>query len=139
MLARLRRDQFGGDADLVAGAAHRSLDQIGGIDLARDQPGADALILEREGRVPLQHPIERLQRQRADQILGQAVGKIFVGAVAEIGERQYADDRGPVLRRLVGLLPQAAAAGAGRLPGPDLDRLVDVLEAVRSRRRPGWR
>ena len=132
LLAGLRRDQLGGDADLGSGAPHRTLDQIGGVDLPRDQAGADVVALEGEGRVAAQHAIEGLQRQRVDQILGQAVGEIFVLGVAEIGEGQHADDRGPVLLREGGCLLQRGRkrrCALGR-PGPDADRILDVLEAV---------
>ena len=121
---------------LLDGAADRTLDQIGGVDLARDQARADILALERERRGPAQHPVERLQRQRVDQVLGQPVGKIFVRAFAQIGERQHADDRGPVVRRQAvdggGAARQGAVVGAFGLPGPDMDRLLDILEPVRT-------
>jgi hypothetical protein len=78
-----------------------------------------------------------LQRQRVDQILGKTVGKIFVGALAQIRERQHADNRRPILGRKVadrcfgrGFGHEAAGISARGLPVPDLDRLVDVLEPV---------
>jgi hypothetical protein len=74
-----------------------------------------------------------------DQVLGQPVGKILFRAFAQIGERQHADDRGPILRRKIGARRFArrfrrrpARVGAGGLPGPDLDRVLDILEAVRA-------
>ena len=91
--------------------------------------------MKREGRASAQHAIERLQRQRVDQVLGQPVGKIFVGAVAEIGERQHAHDGRPVLAPAGSELSSEFATAcirSGRLPGPDLDRLVDILEPVRA-------
>ncbi|MGY3426828.1 hypothetical protein ACVWZW_007332 [Bradyrhizobium sp. F1.13.4] len=67
-----------------------------------------------------------------DQILGQAVGEILVLCVAEIGERQHADDRGAILLREGGCLPQRGRKRRCTLrrPGPDPDRILDVLEAV---------
>src|SRR5271165_469088 len=67
-----------------------------------------------------------------DQVLRQTVGEIFIAAVAEIGERQNAHDGEPVLRRQAGDALRLAAAriGAGRLPGPDVDGIGDVLETV---------
>ena len=105
LLAVLGDDQFGRDADLVARATHRASDQICRVDLARDQARADAFALEGEGRVPAQHAIERLQRQREDQIFRQAIGKILVRAAAEIIEGKHADNRGSVLRGQVRTVP----------------------------------
>ncbi len=133
MLAALGSDQFGGDANLGSGTPHRSLDQIGGVDFACDQARTHVLALEREGRIAAQHPKEGLQRQRVDKVLGQSVGKILVGAVAEVGKRQHAHDRGSVLGRQVRCaanLRAGALLGLRRFPGPDMDRLGDVLEPV---------
>ena len=109
---------------LLAGTPHRALDQVGRVDLARDQPRAQILALERESRIPAQHPIERLQRQRVDQVLGQAVGKIFVGAVAEIGEGKHAHDRGSILRRQVRRALAAPWRAASGPPGSQVQTLT---------------
>ena len=67
-----------------------------------------------------------------DQVLGESVGKILVGAVAEIGEGKYPDDCVPILRRQVGSAPRLPGAGIGPawLPRPNVDRFLDVLETV---------
>jgi hypothetical protein len=73
-----------------------------------------------------------LQGKRVDQVLGESVSKIFVGAVTEIGEGKHSHDRGSILSRQVrgvpGLTP--VAVGAAWLPSPDIDRLFDVLQTV---------
>src|SRR4051794_15885205 len=57
--------------------------------------------------------------------------KIFVGAVAEIGEREDSHDRGSIPRRQAERVRRRrdVKVGAARLPGPDIYRLDDVLEA----------
>ena len=102
LFAGLGRDQLGGDADLVGGASHRALDQVARVDLARDQARAHIPALVGEGRIAAQHPIERLQRKRVDQVLGQPVGKILLRAFAEVRKRQHADDRRAILGRKIG-------------------------------------
>ncbi|MFK4535663.1 hypothetical protein ABIA00_003846 [Bradyrhizobium ottawaense] len=97
-----------------------------------DQAGAGVPALEGEGRVAAQHAIEGLQRKCVDQILGEAVGEILVLGIAEIGERQHADDRGAVLLREGGRLPELGGERRCTLgrPGPDPDCILDVLEAM---------
>ena len=64
-----------------------------GSDMSRQSPARSAarsaLALERERRISAQDPVKRLQRQRVDQVLGESVGKIFVGTVTEIGEGKH--------------------------------------------------
>src|SRR6516162_5731546 len=132
LLAVFRCDQLGGDAYLRPRAPDRTLDQIGRNDLARDQARAQGFALERERRASAEHAIEGLQRKRMDQVLGKAVGKIFIGVAAEVDEGQNPDDCGSILRRQDrGLAaPLVVCIRPGRFPGEDVDRVPDVLETV---------
>ncbi|MBA7648072.1 hypothetical protein ES703_55852 [subsurface metagenome] len=125
--AILGRDQLGYDAHLRSGTPHRALDQIGCVDLACDQARAQLPALEGKGRAAAQHPVERLQRQRVDQVFRQPIREIIIRFVGKIDERQYADNGGLVLRRQIGEVRPGGSIG---LPGPDVDGLADVFQVL---------
>jgi len=132
LLAFFGRYQLRGDANLGTGAPYRTLDKIGCVNLACDQPCAQVFALERERRIPAENPKERLQRERVNQVFRESVGKILIRAVAEIDERKHTDDRRSILRRQSRLVLRrlVAALRSGWFPGPDINRLGDVLEAM---------
>jgi len=92
-----RIDQLRGDALASASLAHRAFEHITHAELASDLLHVDCLALVREARIAGDDEEPADARERGDDLIDHAVGKIFLLRVtAHIGEGQHRD------RRLIG-------------------------------------
>ncbi len=95
-------DQLDVDPHFLAGTLDAAFDDIAHAELAADLARVDLLALVGKGGVAGDHHAALDPRQVGGQIVGDAVGEIFLlRIVAEIGERQH--DHGQPRRR-IGLL-----------------------------------
>ena len=101
MRSTCRLDQLGGDAHPRAGLAHAALEQIRGAELLPDGAQVFVLPLEGERRGAADHPQAVHLRQRVEDLLGDAVGEVFLLLVgAEVDEGEHGDGGGgPFARR----------------------------------------
>ena len=88
-----------GDAHAVAALAHAALDHIADAELLGDLLHVDGLALVDERRVARDHEEPAQLRQRGDDVLADAVGKILLLRIAaHVDEGKHGDGR-PVGRR----------------------------------------
>ena len=135
-------DQLGGDAHAIAALAHAALQHVTHAEFARDALYVDRLALVGERRIARDDEEPAQLRQTGDDVLGNAVGEIFLLRVAaHVGERQYGDRWSIGSSRLrswrrprhfdrdrCGVLDEGDAVDADR-PRDVLDRLLaHVLE-----------
>ena len=104
MAAGRRVDQLRGQADASAGFADAAFQNVADTQFAAGLNHIDMTALINKGRVAGDHEHPAEFRQRGDQILGHAVGEIFLlGIAAQIGERQDRDGglvrQGEAIRR----------------------------------------
>ena len=86
-------DQLGGDLNLAAGPPHAAFEDIADAELAADLPDIDRLALVGKGGGAGDDKAVRNKREVGGQIVGDAVGEIFLlRVVRQIRERQD-DDR----------------------------------------------
>lgn len=77
-----------------AGSAHASFEHVTDAELAGDLFGAEALVLVDETGIAPDHPKPPEPRQRGDDVLGDAVGKVRLFlVVADIGKWQDRNGR----------------------------------------------
>ena len=94
VLAGLGLDQLAGDPDAFACGAHAALEHVAHAELARDLPHVDRAALVDEARIAGDDEQPAQPRERRDDVLGDAVGKvILLGIAPEVGERQNRDRR----------------------------------------------
>ena len=122
-----RFDQLGRDADSIPGLAHAAFKHVPDIKFASDLAHIHRATLVDKRRIARDHPQTREFRQRGDDVLDQAVGKVVLLRIAgHVRKRQYCD------RRHGGLAdPDRRTGYCGGLhlpPAPDAHRLVDILE-----------
>jgi hypothetical protein len=116
MRAGRRLDQLTGDAQPVVGLARASFEDVSHAELAADLPYVDRAALVGEGRIARDDEQSRKARERRDDVLDHAVGKVVVQVAAEILERQDGD-RGLIRQGRqgrLGDLADEAVALAGR-------------------------
>ena len=95
LLARVGASEPGRDAHNVAGLAHTSLDQMRHAEFLPDLLRGRILAFEGKRRGPRGDMQPGNFLQHSQQLLTDAVGKIFAPlVVAEIGERQHGDGLG---------------------------------------------
>jgi hypothetical protein len=81
-----------GDAQAVAGLAHAAFQDRADLKLAADLGDALAGRLVLHDRGARDHGQIMKPRQLGDQLLGHAVGEVFIlGIGADVGERQHRD------------------------------------------------
>src|SRR5258706_2482904 len=120
-------DELRGDADATTGLAHAPFEQVADLEVPRDLRCVDKLALEREGRVARGNPQRRNLAQVRDDVLGDAVGEVFLfGVAAHVGERQNADR---YAARTSGL-DLLALDTSGRMHGEHTHGTLDVLHGV---------
>jgi hypothetical protein len=97
-----RVDDLSADADAVRIATHAAFDDIAHPQVLSDCPNIDRVALVGKGRMPCDHDKARDPRQIGDEILCQAVAKVFLLRItAHVGEGQHGNRRpwlGLVLR-----------------------------------------
>ena len=87
-----RVDELRRDAYSIARPAHTPFNHVGDAKLPADFRNLYLLTLERECRRACRHPQAGHPRDDVEQLLADAIGKIFVVLVAaEIGKRQHAN------------------------------------------------
>ena len=92
-------DELGGDADVVAVLAHAAFDDVADAELLADLLVVDGFLLVDERGIPRDHIEPAQLRQRGDDVLADAFGKIFLLLLAgQVGKRQHRD-RGAIERR----------------------------------------
>ncbi len=92
-------DELGRDADVVAVLAHAAFDDVADAELFADLLVVDGFLLVDERGIPRDHIEPAQLRQRGDDVLADAFGKIFLLRLAgEIGKRQHRN-RGAIERR----------------------------------------
>src|SRR5215813_3585927 len=104
-------DQLAGDSNLVGGFAHAALEHVAHAQFVRDLADVDRLTLVGKGRIAGDDEEPALAGQSGDDVLGEAVGEIFLlGIAADVLKRQHSD------RRLVGERQRrrTGSAGVGR-------------------------
>ena len=105
-------DELGGDPDPAAGLAHAPFEHMAHAEALADLADVDVLALERESRIAGDDEELRELRQRGDDVLGNAVGEIFLfGIPAHVGEGQHGDRR-------MGGLDRRGRGGQRRAPRP---------------------
>ena len=111
LFARVSLGEAGRDAHDVAGLAHAPFDQMCYAEFCSDLLRGRILAFERKSRGPRGDMQSGNFLQHGQQLLTDAVGKIFASlVVAEIGEREHGDGLG-VGRRLVSLGKAAVRRG----------------------------
>ena len=106
-------DELGGDADLIAGAAHAALENRPGAKLAADLRDALAAALVADDRGPGDDAQLGDLGEPGDHLLGDAVGEpLVLGVGADVGERQHRE-----ATRVQGGAPPPRASGVGLLGG----------------------
>ena len=88
-----------GDAHAVAALAHAALDHIADAELLGDLLHMDGLALVDERRVARDHEEPAQLGQRGDDVLADAVGKIFLLRIAAHVDEGKHGDGGPVGQR----------------------------------------
>src|SRR3954447_22635902 len=92
-------DKLGRDADVVAVLAHAALDDVADAEILADLLVMDGFTAVDERGIARNHIKPAQLRQRGDDVLADAFGKIFLlRLTGEIDERQDRD-RGTVERR----------------------------------------
>ncbi len=89
-------DQLRGNAHTITALAHAALQHVAHAQFAGDALNVDRLALVGERRIARDDEEPAQLRQTSDDVLGNAVGEIFLlGVATHIGERQHGD-RGPI-------------------------------------------
>ena len=84
--------ELGGDPNVPAGFPYAAVQHVVCAKLAADVLNPDRLPLEDEARVAGDHRERAPGAQRADQVLGQAVGEVLlIGIAAQVQEREHGD------------------------------------------------
>ena len=87
-----RANQHGVHPEAGGRLPHRSLEEVGDIELAADIARVDRFPLQRERGRPRRYAQSGNLGERADQIVGDAVGEVLLrGVAAEIRERKHCD------------------------------------------------
>ena len=140
MCRRRRLDQLRGYPHPIAGPAHAAFKHVADPQVTPDIGDADRAALVDEGGIARDHDQLREAGQRGEDVLGKAVGEIFLlGIAAQIGERQHGDRRlvvqGQGLGRTMRGRLRDGDRRCHRIAKPEhegLDRAGDVLQAERS-------
>ena len=103
VVAVLGLDQLGGDANAVAGLAHRAFQHVADAQFPCNLRHVQVLSLELERRGSRRHAQARVPGDHVEQFLGNTVReKFLVRVVGHVHERQYGDGRAGGLLRIPG-------------------------------------
>ena len=90
----LRIDQLRVDADALARLSDAAFENVGDVEAPAHLLHVGVLALVGEGRIPRDDRQRRDLRQIGDDVLGDAVGEVFLlGIAAHVGERKHRDRR----------------------------------------------
>src|SRR5947207_3657382 len=131
MPAGFRVDELRGDPYALAGAPDRAFEYGAHAELAADGADVHRASLIGEARVACDHRQARDFRQIGDDVFADAVGEVLLFRVARhVGERQDGDRRSVAVRPWSGGIGSGGGGGRrARVPFPDADRPVDILDA----------
>ena len=131
VMARLRIDELGCNADLATGPAYTALEDIARAQRLGDVPRLDGLSFIGKRRLFGDDRERPPQGERGDDIFGKPVGEVFLLRVAgQVVEGEHGN-RGFVGRRhKPSCPPRACGVGAMSCDAIDPDRVGDVLEGL---------
>jgi hypothetical protein len=94
VIAGLRLDELRGDPNAVASLAHAAFENVANPQLASDLAYIDVSALVGEARVACDHEQPSQPRQAGDDVLGDAIGEVFLlGVAAHVGKGEDGDGR----------------------------------------------